>query len=193
MNLNFTIFYIIFLVISSIYRLSMRAKILSIDMESGKIYAKWTLHALFISYILIIILTVGEYFICKREINFVVTIVGLIFYISGLVGRDKCAKTLGKYWSPHVEIRNKQKLIREGIYKYMRHPYYFFFLFEVGGFTLIPNTYYSFLFTLSLYLLLFLIRIHCEEKALINKFGEEYINYKKEVHAFLPIPKRFKK
>jgi len=168
----------------------MRERILSAKMERGKIYAKWTLKALFISYILIIMATVVEYFICRREINFYVTILGFALYLFGLLGREKPVKVLGKYWSPHIEVRETQTLIKKGIYKYMRHPYYFFFLFEIGGFPLIPNSYYSFILTILLYFPLLLIRIHYEEKALISKFGQEYLDYKKEVYGLLPLKKR---
>lgn len=184
--MNFTTFYLIFLLIAVLYRLKMRNRILSTHMERGKIYAQWTLKTLFISYILIVIVTVTEYFIYKRKINFIVTTLGFVIYLVGLVGRSIPVKILGKYWSPHIEIRKTQRLIKEGLYKYMRHPYYFFFLFEITGFPLIPNSYYSFLLALLLYFPLVLIRIHYEEKALIEKFGQEYLDYKKEIPALLP-------
>jgi len=189
--MDFTTFYLIFLLVSTIYRVRMRERILSINMERGKIYARWTLKVLFVSYIVIIIFTVTEYFIYKREINFIVTTIGLVSYLLGLLGRSIPVKILGKYWSPHIEIRETQKLIKERLYKYMRHPYYFFFIFEIAGFPLIPNSYYSFLLVLLLYIPLLLIRIHYEEKVLIGKFGQAYLDYKKETYALLPIKKPF--
>ncbi len=134
--MNFTTFYLIFLVISTINRIRMRERILSTKMERGEIYAKWTLKVLFISYILIIIVTVVEYFVCRREINFYVTILGFALYLFGLSGREKPVRVLGKYWSPHIEIRDTQILIKDRIYKYMRHPYYFFFYLKQVDFHL---------------------------------------------------------
>jgi protein-S-isoprenylcysteine O-methyltransferase Ste14 len=156
-------------------------------MESGKVYVRWSLSLLTYGYILIMIATVTEYFVLQRKISYPITILGLLVYLGGLLGRKEPVKMLGKYWSPHVEIRENQKLIKEGLYRYSRHPYYLFLLIEVLGFTLIPNAYYTFLIGLIVYTSVIYVRIHYEEKALIEKFGQEYLDYKKEVPALLPL------
>jgi len=165
----------------------MRKKILSRDMRSGKVYAKWTLPALTFSYISILVFTVAEYFICQRKISYLVTATGLSLYLSGLLGRKAPVKVLEKYWSPNVEIREDQKLIKKGLYRYLRHPYYLFLLIEIVGFTLIPNAYYALFVAIMVYAFMIYVRIWYEEKALIEKFGQEYLDYKKEVPALIPL------
>ena len=187
--MKFTIFYLVFLILSTINRFKMRKKILSRDMCSGKVYAKWTLPALTFSYISILVFTVAEYFICQRKISYLVTATGLSLYLTGLLGRNLPLKVLEKYWSPNVEIREDQKLIKKGLYRYSRHPYYLFLLIEIVGFTLIPNAYYAFFVAIMVYTFMIYVRIWYEEKALIEKFGQEYLAYKKEVYALLPLKK----
>ena len=43
-----------------------------------------------------------------------------IFYRS--FGRQWAFNSLGKYWSVDIEIRDNHELIKNGPYKYMRHP-----------------------------------------------------------------------
>ena len=97
-------------------------------------------------------------------------------------------KTLDKYWTIEIEIRDVHPLIKNGPYKYMRHPHYLFLFCEVLGLPLIANAYYSFVFIAIIFIPLIILRFIFEEKALTEKFGAEYLKYKKEVWAFFPIP-----
>lgn len=130
-----------------------------------------------------------EYFVLQREINFTVTALGLFMFIASFVIRNQCSKTLGEFRTIHIEIREKHSLIKQGLYRYVRHPWYSAIMLEVLSLPLIPNAYYTFLVALLIYIPLLLVRVRIEEKALIEKFGKEYIEYKKEVAAFLPIKK----
>jgi protein-S-isoprenylcysteine O-methyltransferase Ste14 len=165
----------------------MKRRILSNKTVSGKVYAKWTLSALTLSYILILIFTVAEYFVVQRRINYLVTLMGFSLYLTGLLGREAPVKKLRGFWSPNIEIREDQRLIKDGLYQYVRHPYYLFLLIEILGFTLIPNTYYTFLCCLIFYTYAVYVRIYYEEKALIEKFGQEYIDYKRDVSCLIPL------
>jgi len=168
----------------------MRKRILSKNTSFGKISVKWTLTALTFSYLLIVVFTTTEYFICQRNINYLVTVIGFFLYLTGLLAREIPVKILGRYWSPNVEIREDQSLIKEGIYRYLRHPYYLLLLLELLGFTLVPNAYYTFFICLIFYTFIIYLRIWHEEKALIERFGQEYIDYKKEVPGLIPLKKK---
>jgi len=82
-------------------------------------------------------------------------------------------------------VKYERKLIKEGIYSIIRHPLYLSELCIIMGNFLISGV-------LSL-LLLFLIWIFIlprllrwEEERLIQRFGEEYIEYKREVGGIIP-------
>jgi len=160
------------------------------EKEEGKIEACWTFNVLQVVHISIFISVFIEYFTKNPQINFIVTTIGLLMYCLGLVGRNWAIKTLGKLHSIHIEIRENHKLIKDGPYKYLRNPYYLSVLIEVLGFPLVANAYYSFLLSLCIYCPLLLFRSYYEEKIFEQKLGDEYLKYKYEVNAFLPLKKR---
>jgi len=186
MSYLFTIVFIAFLV----FMLSQRIweTLFKSKKEHGDIINKWTLKILATIHSIIITVAVAEYFIVKRQINLRISVIGFILYVIALIGRNWSINTLGKYHSPHVEIMDKHLLIRNGPYKYLRHPYYLSVIFEFIGFPLVPNSYYALCLSLFLYIpALYILRVYPEEKEMMKKFGEEYLLYKEEVGGFLPL------
>ena len=102
----------------------------------------------------------------------------IIFYLSH--------KELSDNWSPFVEIKEKQKLIKTGIYQYIRHPMYLsmwiFALFQ--GFVL-SNIFIE-IFGIITWSNLYFIRISNEEKMMIDTFGNEYIKYIENTGRIFP-------
>ena len=152
----------------------------------GKIIQKWTFTLLFIAHFIVVFGSIPEYLLLKRDINLIVTIIGFILYLAGLIGRNWCIRTLGRYWSIHVEIRKNHKLIKSGPYNYIRHPAYLSIIFEVCGIPLIVNAYFIFIFAVVVYIPLMILRIYYEEKEHPKVFGPKYLAYKKEVGTLLP-------
>lgn len=187
--MNFTVVYISFLIISLIYRLSRIAKTHADKREEGKIYVKSIYSIMFVLYLLILVGTIIEYFICNRNINLFISGVGFFLYVSVIPIRDWAIKSLDEYMSEHIEIKEDHRLVKNGPYKYLRHPLFLCLLLEIVGVALIPNSYYSLIAVLVLYLPLIFIRMHLEERALIEKCGQEYLDYKKEVYALIPLKK----
>ena len=70
-----------------------------------------------------------------------------------------------------------QELVRRGIYSKVRHPVYVFGLLTLIGVALYANLPYLLWFLLVL-VPMQLLRARAEEKVLIEKFGDAYINYK---------------
>jgi protein-S-isoprenylcysteine O-methyltransferase Ste14 len=161
-----------------------------IKSNRGKIENGWTLHVLTIVHFWIGICAVVEYFLIAGELNYVISLIGLIMFSIALLGRTWAENTLGKYHSAQIEIREDQPLITSGPYKYVRHPIYFFILIEILGFPLIANAYYAFALSFFLYIPLLLLRLHLEEKVLTEKFGTAYIQYKSAIPCLIPFTKR---
>lgn len=183
----FTYFFLIFMLAMSIHRIwetFFREK-----GKKGKIIKKWTLPVLSILHFIVGIGTFIEFLIIKREMNFTITTVGFIMFIIALLGRNWAIKTLGEYHSIHIEIREDHPLIKKGPYIFLRHPYYLSVILELLGIPLIANAFYSFIFSLLVYIPFLLLRVYFEEKAMIDKFNNEYIQYKKETWGFLPLKK----
>ncbi|NOZ47295.1 MAG: isoprenylcysteine carboxylmethyltransferase family protein [Chlorobi bacterium] len=69
------------------------------------------------------------------------------------------------------------KLIKDGIYKVIRHPIYLFGFTFIVGFIVFIQEFYGLLFLIGL-ILLQMKRIKKEEQVLEEQFGKEYLDYK---------------
>ncbi|KAL1891671.1 farnesyl cysteine-carboxyl methyltransferase [Ceratocystis pirilliformis] len=83
----------------------------------------------------------------------------------------------------------EHRLVTNGIYSILRHPSYFgFYWWAVGTQLAMGNV-----FCLAAYVLLlwkfFANRIPFEEHHLLQFFGEEYMNYRRRVHVWIPLIK----
>ena len=191
-NQVFSIFVLSFIVLTIVERLwwtFFKEK----EQEKGAVKAKWTLNLLNISHAIIILGSILEYFVIGRQISFFITILGLSMFIVAFWLRRLSARTLGKFQSLQIEIRDTHRFINEGPYKYIRHPWYLSIILEVLSITLIFNAYYSLLYVVLVHIPIIFVRVYFEEKALSEKFPDEYATYKKEVWAFFPLKKESKK
>ncbi len=77
------------------------------------------------------------------------------------------------------------KFSRSGILNYVRHPIYSGTILIVLGFFLFTPTTATLLSTVCIFAYL-PIGIYLEERKLIQQFGDQYIQYKKEVPSLIP-------
>ncbi|MCX5692561.1 MAG: isoprenylcysteine carboxylmethyltransferase family protein [Candidatus Omnitrophica bacterium] len=124
---------------------------------------------------------IGEYFIAGRQIRFIVSFSGVAVFIIGVSLRNLSIRTLGTSWSIHVCADNVERIVKKGPYRYIRHPYYLGSLLSLLGILLISNSYYAIMLIVLVQLPLYLMRMRLEEECLLEKFGKEYIVYKKGV------------
>ena len=188
----FSMFVFIFIVVTSAERLwwtFFKEK----GKEKGVVKAKWTLILLNISHSIIIIGAILEYILCERTIMFFIAILGLCMFFVAFWLRRLCSRTLGRFQSLQIEIRKTHRLIKNGPYRYIRHPWYLSIILEVLSITLIFNAYYSLLYLIVVHIPIILLRVYFEEKALSEIFPDEYAAYKKEVWAFFPFKRDIKK
>ncbi len=183
--------YLLFVCLSSIYRLWVSTRIPGVSKSPGKVQAPNTFVALTIGYAVIVIASVVEYFILRRDtLRLDVTTAGLLIYLFGIVGREWPVRTLNRFWSHQVEIRPDHELILAGPYRYVRHPNYLCLLCEVVGFPLVSNSYFAFILAIVIYVPVLRLRINHEEAALTAKFGSDYEKYLRHVPALFPMPGR---
>ena len=116
----------------------------------------------------------------------IVSIVGLVlFTICGiymLAGRIQ----LGRYATGKLSIQEEHELIENGLYKYVRNPIYGGGI--VGGFffLMIYNALLLPVINVLLGFYIFNQRVRYEEKILVEKFGAEYVEYKKRTKKYIP-------
>jgi protein-S-isoprenylcysteine O-methyltransferase Ste14 len=122
--------------------------------------------------------------------------------IVGGLGRIWCYKTLGKFFTFELTIRNSHKLIKSGPYAYVRHPSYTLVLILVIGMLLVhqrlanffPNNRWvqnmvgtpGILTTCMLVILIIKRRVTREEVELKKTFGKEWTQYTSETKRFIP-------
>lgn len=191
--MNFTLVYVAFIITSTIYRILQLGKSYKFEPKPGKVYAKTSYSILLALYLMIIVGSILEYFYCRYiiclrpEVNLLISGIGFLMYAGVIPLRVRAVETLGRYISPDIKIVEDHKLICAGPYRYLRHPLALYVMIEIIGFTLIPNSYFSLIAALIIFCPFMLYRIYLEEKALIEKFGQEYLDYKKQVYALLPL------
>lgn len=111
---------------------------------------------------------------------------GEICILTGIILRFIIIRSLGKYFTVDVTIREDHKIKKEGFYKYLRHPSYAFSLLTSFGLGLYLNNWFSLILAFVPPLLAFSYRIKIEEQALVEQFGEEYIEYRKSTKKLIP-------
>lgn len=112
--------------------------------------------------------------------------VGEGFILLGIIFRLIIIRSLGKYFTVDVAIRKDHKIKKEGFYKYIRHPSYAFSLLTFLGLGLFLNNWISLLLAFIPPFLAFSYRIRIEERVLIEEFGDEYVQYKRNTKKIVP-------
>lgn len=158
--------------------------------EPGVVTRPWTWWAFSGCYVIVLGGCLLEYFFLIDRLNLAVSALGTVMVLVRIWLKWWAMRTLGKYWSNQIEMRQSHKLIREGPYRYLRHPAYFSNVMEYIALPLIANAYYTLLFVALIYVPLNLTRLYLEEKELAKRLGDQYRQYQREVPALLPLGKR---
>lgn len=95
-------------------------------------------------------------------------------------------KELNDNWSAILEVKEEQKLIKTGIYKYIRHPMYLQSWVWVIFQGMVASNYFVLIFGIITWGLMYFTRVFSEEKMMIDEFGDEYREYMKETGRILP-------
>ena len=123
------------------------------------------------------------------------TIAGIALLILGEVVRVVALRTLGRHFTSKVRIVEEHRVVRDGIYRYIRHPGYVGTILNHLAPPLILASWSGFGIMILALLPFLIIRIRIEERTLLETFGAEYRRYMDESGRFLPriIKKKSKK
>ncbi|MGE5176136.1 MAG: methyltransferase family protein [Hyphomicrobiales bacterium] len=92
---------------------------------------------------------------------------------------------LGRLWSGSVTLKEGHRVVRSGPYALTRHPIYTGLLAAAFGTAFAHGTLAALLGALLLTLGL-LVKLHGEERLLLEHLGDEYRDYKSKVPALVP-------
>ncbi|MCB9258630.1 MAG: isoprenylcysteine carboxylmethyltransferase family protein [Ignavibacteriales bacterium] len=141
---------------------------------------------------LVLILTIAAIFnlgvfdeSIKQEYNYL-RIIGLILFIIFSWVQVSSFKALGEFYSQDILIFKNHKLIKLGLYKYLRHPQYFSQILSDFGVGLALMGYIIIPIVILIEIPLFILRAKAEENLLSAYFNEEFKEYKKKSGFFIP-------
>ena len=152
----------------------------------GKTSMMWSFYALFAGSCVVFGGSALEFFFVPRPHSLTLMIVGIALFVVANAIRVVATRTLGRYWSLHIELREQQPLVREGIYGYVRHPAYASFVLEHVAVPLAGTAWWSLAVAVFVYVPLLVWRLRREETALTELLGEPYTTYQREVGALIP-------
>lgn len=114
-----------------------------------------------------------------------VFLAGLLVMLAGQGFAIWARVHLGTNWSGRPAIRENHTITRTGPYAMVRHPIYTGLLTGILGTAIATGALVAFV-ALLVMIVLFLIKIRMEEQFLLEEFGEEYEQYRREVRALVP-------
>ncbi len=114
----------------------------------------------------------------------VLSSLGVIICIAGIVVSVQARRHLGRNWSQTVAVKEDHELVTSGPYRYIRHPMYAGGLASCIGSAMVCGGVWIFLF----FILggLFLWRVGAEDELLARQFPKEYPDYKKRTKKLIP-------
>lgn len=112
--------------------------------------------------------------------------VAVAVFVLGLVIRATAVFNLGRAFSANVAVRSGQKLKRTGLYRIVRHPSYFGLELILLALGLHARTWACLAEIMIPCTLALLYRIHVEEIALHQAFGDEYEDYSRTTKRLIP-------
>lgn len=156
------------------------------EVVPGEKRMQWSLYALFMTYNVIWACALVEHLAVRHQVIVWVSVGAALLHWVALALRLTAIRTLGRFWSLQVEIRQGHKLIQEGAYRFVRHPAYSAIIVEVLTIPVVANAWWSLGLAVITLVPLILMRMRREEEAMVEKFGDAYREYQHTVGALVP-------
>ena len=111
-----------------------------------------------------------------------IRILGIVLLFIVIVGMWWILRTLNINFDEDAQNRF---VVSSGPYKYIRHPMYLVFIIQALAQGIISANLLVFIGLISI-IILIVLRIRYEERLLIQEFGDDYLDYKKETKRIFP-------
>ena len=165
--MTFFIIFIIFLLLQRLFELyiAKRNEKWMLErgaVEFGQVHYKWfvLMHILFF----ISIITEVVFHSFQQEIN--ISWIFVWLFIMMQLARIWCIGSLGRFWNTKIIVLENVILIKKGPYRWVRHPNYIIVLIELFVIPFMFHAYFTAIIFPTLHILLLMVRIPEEEKAL---------------------------
>jgi protein-S-isoprenylcysteine O-methyltransferase Ste14 len=115
-----------------------------------------------------------------------VFIAGVVVLVAGFLFRAWAILTLGRFFTPTVQVQSGQRVIESGPYRYLRHPSYTGMLVGLLGLGIAFDNWLSLLVLALLPLVGLVVRIYYEESVLREVLGDDYRDYASRTRRLVP-------
>ena len=140
--------------------------------------------------LVVLILVISTFFSSKKidliqipfqtSISIFILSIGILILLNPVLKFKKSKTTINP-----IKFKKVNKLVTSGIYKYSRNPMYLGLLIIVISSSIFYLNIYSILTPLFFYLWINRFQIKREEVFLTEKFGEDYLSYKKKTRRWI--------
>jgi protein-S-isoprenylcysteine O-methyltransferase Ste14 len=113
-------------------------------------------------------------------------LLSILFLAFGLAIRWMAILKLGRSFTANVTIQQRQRVEKTGVFRFVRHPSYTGLLVIFAGIGLNTRSSVGLAIVILPITLALLYRIHVEEKALSEAFGDEYQSYCRSTKRLIP-------
>jgi protein-S-isoprenylcysteine O-methyltransferase Ste14 len=144
-------------------------------------------------YVLITAGTVGGFVLASNAhgaaIRFArgpIFVVGVVMMAAGIAIRQWAVALLGRFFTTDVRVHTDQTVVETGPYRWVRHPSYTGLLMTLLGVGLALGNWASVLALLILPTAGLAVRIHVEERALLDGLGEPYRRFASSRARLIP-------
>jgi protein-S-isoprenylcysteine O-methyltransferase Ste14 len=142
---------------------------------------------LFMSLISVVVPVIDwAYFHSNRDEVSNWTFVGAAIIIAGIVFRAWSVRTLGRFFTPTVQIKAGHVLVTCGPYSIVRHPSYLGAFLSITGGAVLLESLIGFIAGCLAMFTAYYVRISVEEKELTLHFGDKYRTYKSSTKRIIP-------
>jgi protein-S-isoprenylcysteine O-methyltransferase len=116
-----------------------------------------------------------------------VTTVALVAMVAGLGLRIWAVITLGRFFTWFITVYDDHQVIRSGPFRFVRHPAYCGALILFVATMVFLHAWVGAALSLGFQLFAYVRRIRYEETMMIERLGENYKAYTREVNALVPL------
>jgi len=113
--------------------------------------------------------------------------IGIVMIWAGMAFRLWAVLTLGVFFRTSVVLQDGHQLVTAGPYRWLRHPSYTGAIVTMVGLGLGFGNWVSLMALIFFPSLAIAFRIHVEERALTEQFGEAYRDFRKTHAAVIPV------
>jgi protein-S-isoprenylcysteine O-methyltransferase Ste14 len=129
-------------------------------------------------------LLLGWFIRLPVPVPFLVRFLGVLIVLGGLALAWSAGRAIAAAHTPLDPYQPVTALVIQGPYRFTRNPFYLSFLAALIGLPLALGTYWGLLMSPVMIVLMTQLVIRYEEIYLEQKFGQDYLNYRANVHRW---------